>query len=74
MACFSSLIPTFQILAGLLDEQDDVAGAGLSDMDWLDNLSETTSSLSKIDWAAIERMAAAEEEESEEQENKIAYN
>ncbi|XP_051268723.1 ciliogenesis and planar polarity effector 1 isoform X1 [Dicentrarchus labrax] len=49
-------------LSGLLDEQDDGAIAGVSDMDWLDNLSETgSSSLSKIDWAAIERMATAEE-------------
>lgn len=73
MACFSSPVSTSQILAGLLDERDDVAGPGVSDMDWLDNLSETTSSLSKIDWAAIERMAAAEEV-SEEQENTIVYN
>ncbi|XP_071321560.1 ciliogenesis and planar polarity effector 1 [Trachinotus anak] len=50
------------VLARLLDEQDDGARAGVSGMDWLDNLSETaSSSLSKIDWAAIERMVAAEE-------------
>ncbi|XP_044029035.1 ciliogenesis and planar polarity effector 1 isoform X2 [Siniperca chuatsi] len=50
------------VLAGLLDEQDDGARAGVSEMDWLDNLSETgSSSLSKIDWAAIERMVAADE-------------
>ncbi|KAI3362297.1 hypothetical protein L3Q82_012605 [Scortum barcoo] len=49
------------VLAGLLDEQDDGAGAGVSGMEWLDNLSETGSNLSKIDWAAIERMVAAEE-------------
>ena len=51
-----------QDLAGLLDEQDDGARGGVSDMDWLDNLSETGSSvLSRIDWAAIERMVAGEE-------------
>lgn len=45
-----------------MDEQVDGARAGTSEMDWLDNLSETGSScLSKIDWAAIERMVAAEE-------------
>nr|XP_046231509.1 ciliogenesis and planar polarity effector 1 isoform X2 [Scatophagus argus] len=50
------------VAAGLLSEQDDGARAGVSDLDWLDNLSETGSSnLSKIDWAAIERMVAAEE-------------
>ncbi|XP_033503413.2 ciliogenesis and planar polarity effector 1 isoform X1 [Epinephelus lanceolatus] len=51
------------VLAGLLDEQDDGATAGVSAMDWLDNLSDTASSnLSKIDWAAIERMVAAEDD------------
>lgn len=29
-----------------------------ANMDWLDNLSETSSCLSKIDWAAIDRMTA----------------
>ncbi|KAM7392880.1 hypothetical protein PAMA_007814 [Pampus argenteus] len=51
-----------RVLAALLDEQDDGATAGLSDMDWLDNISESaSSSLSRIDWAAIERMVAAED-------------
>lgn len=59
---FHTVLYTSQVLAGLLDEQDDGARAGVSGMDWLDNLSETgSSSLSKIDWAAIERMVAAEE-------------
>lgn len=31
---------------------------GDAGMDWLDNLSETSSCLSKIDWAAIDRMTA----------------
>lgn len=29
-----------------------------ANMDWLDNLSDTSSCLSKIDWAAIDRMTA----------------
>lgn len=31
---------------------------GDADMEWLDNLSETSSCLSKIDWAAIDRITA----------------
>lgn len=43
------------VLAGLSDEQEPAA----SNVDWLDNLSESGSSnMSKIDWAAIERMVA----------------
>lgn len=41
----------------LLDE-DTGTRAIDADMDWLDNLSETSSCLSKIDWAAIDRMTA----------------
>ncbi|TNN81255.1 hypothetical protein EYF80_008589 [Liparis tanakae] len=43
------------------EEPEDGAGAGVSAMDLLDNLSESGSSLSKIDWAAIESMVAAED-------------
>ncbi|XP_034751796.1 ciliogenesis and planar polarity effector 1 isoform X2 [Etheostoma cragini] len=51
-----------EVSVGLLDEQEDGARAGVSAMDWMDNLSESaSSSLSKIDWAAIERMVAAED-------------
>lgn len=49
--------------AGLCDEHD----AAASNMDWLDNLSESGSSnISKIDWAAIERMVATGEAWAEE--------
>ncbi|XP_056875211.1 ciliogenesis and planar polarity effector 1 isoform X3 [Takifugu flavidus] len=41
----------------LLDK-DTGTRRGDADMDWLDNLSETSSCLSKIDWAAIDRMTA----------------
>ena len=41
----------------MLDE-DTVTRAIDANMDWLDNLSETSSCLSKIDWAAIDRMTA----------------
>ncbi|KAK2819157.1 hypothetical protein Q5P01_024718 [Channa striata] len=51
------------VSAGLLQERDDGTRAEASGVDWLDNLSDcASSSLSKIDWAAIERMAAAEED------------
>ncbi|KAF7666285.1 hypothetical protein LDENG_00114050 [Lucifuga dentata] len=49
------------VVAGLLDDQDDDVRAGTSGMDWLENLSDSSSILSKIDWAAIERMVADEE-------------
>lgn len=39
-------------------DEDTGPKVGDSDMDWLDNLSETSSCLSKIDWAAIDRMTA----------------
>lgn len=59
---FLTLLHTSQDLAGLLEEPDDGARAGVSAMDLLDNLSESaSSSLSKIDWAAIESMVAAED-------------
>ncbi|XP_020563328.1 protein JBTS17 isoform X3 [Oryzias latipes] len=49
------------VLTELVDEEENDP-RGVSGIDWLDNLSESADScLSKIDWAAIERMAAAEE-------------
>ncbi|XP_054613801.1 ciliogenesis and planar polarity effector 1 isoform X2 [Dunckerocampus dactyliophorus] len=51
-----------ELLTGLSDQQDDGARAGASGMDWLNKVTENGgSSLSEIDWAAIEKMAAAGE-------------
>ncbi|XP_028317922.1 ciliogenesis and planar polarity effector 1 isoform X2 [Gouania willdenowi] len=45
-----------------LEEHGDISSMCVSGMEWLDHLSDSEgSNLSKIDWAAIERMAAAEE-------------
>lgn len=61
--CCNLLLYNCQVLTGLLDIQDDGLRAGVSGMDLLDNLCESSSSsLSKIDWAAIERIVAAEED------------
>nr|XP_057917617.1 ciliogenesis and planar polarity effector 1 isoform X2 [Doryrhamphus excisus] len=49
-----------ELLAGLSDQQDDGAIGGASGMEWLNKVTESGgSSLSDIDWAAIEKMAAA---------------
>ncbi|XP_035990365.1 LOW QUALITY PROTEIN: ciliogenesis and planar polarity effector 1 [Fundulus heteroclitus] len=51
------------VLARTLDGQDGAVTGGASEMDWLDRLSDSPgSSLSRIDWAAIERLVAAEED------------
>lgn len=49
---------SLQVSTGLLDEHDATA----TNMEWLDNLSDSGSSnVSQIDWAAIERMVATGE-------------
>ncbi|RVE65772.1 hypothetical protein OJAV_G00120160 [Oryzias javanicus] len=49
------------VLTVIMGEEENDA-SGVSGMTWLDNFSESADScLSKIDWAAVERMAAAEE-------------
>ncbi|KAM4532203.1 ciliogenesis and planar polarity effector 1 [Fundulus diaphanus] len=51
------------VLARTLDGQDAAVTGGASEMDWLDHLSDSPgSSLNRIDWAAIERLVAAEED------------
>ncbi|XP_038152752.1 ciliogenesis and planar polarity effector 1 isoform X1 [Cyprinodon tularosa] len=51
------------VLDRILDGQDGAVPGGVSEFDWLDDLSDSAgSSLSRIDWAAIERIVATEED------------
>ncbi|XP_057675157.1 ciliogenesis and planar polarity effector 1 isoform X1 [Corythoichthys intestinalis] len=45
----------------LIDQRDSGTRGSVAAMDWLDRLSESGGNLSEVDWAAIERMATAEE-------------